>query len=123
MEERKTSKFCPHIVGATEAFSRNQFATTANVNIEKLISKVSDEILEKSFMNESYDGEVTIFELPNRYYAVPMLDIFSPTQSEDFVHVSDLKCSLDICTKKTKSKKHALGRKEVPICPHSMLGG
>ena len=92
------------------------------MNVQKLIDKVSDENIEKSLYKESSDGEVTIFKLPNETYAVPILDLFDSVNSEDFVHVRALKCSLEICARKTKSKKHTLVEKGVPICPHSMLG-
>ena len=92
------------------------------MNVQKLIDKVSDENLEKSLLKESSDGEVTIFKLPSENYAVPILDLFTSANSEDFVHVRALKCSLDNCARKTKSKKHTLVEKGVPMCPHSMLG-
>ena len=121
LERRTIDKFCPHIVKANEAMSCKQFAPTETIDIQKVVTKISDEMLEKSLLNESSDGEVTVFKLPNGNIAVPILDIFSSRNSEDFVHVRDLKCSLDSCTKKT-SKKHTLVEKGVPVCPHSMLG-
>ena len=92
------------------------------MNIQKLVDKVSDENIEKSLLKESSDGEVTIFKLPNENYAVPILDLFTSANSEDFVHVRSLKCSLDNCARKTKPKKHTLVEKGVPMCPHTMLG-
>ena len=121
-EERSSAKFCPHIVKAREALSRKQFAPTATVNVQELMKKVNDEKLEKSFLNSSSDGEVTIFKLPNDSYAVPLLDEYSSPNGEDFVHVRGVVCALDSCSRKTKTKKHAKVEKIVPTCPHSMLG-
>ena len=76
----------------------------------------------KSSINESSYGEVTVFLLPNDIYAVPILDLFHSYQGqEDFVHVRNLKCSLDICNK-GGSKTHALLEKLGPNCPHTILG-
>ena len=123
-EDRATKNFCQHIVQAKEALRRLNFAKTEVIDVEHLVAKIADEELEKSFMNESSDGEMTVFLLPNDTYAVPILDMFQSAQGEgeDFVHVKDYKCSLDICNKKSRSKVHTLLEKGVPVCPHSMLG-
>ena len=107
---------------AREALTRKQFAPTLTVTVQSLMEKLTDEKLEQSILNSSSDGEVTIFKLPNDSYAVPLLDIYSSPNGEDFVHVRGLVCDMDICSKKTKSKKHAKVGKAVPTCPHSMLG-
>ena len=121
-EDRITNKFCDHINQATEARDKLNFAQSENINIEEVVAKIADEELEKTFINESSDGEVTVFLLPNDIYAVPILDMFHSHQGqEDFVHVRNLKCSLDICNK-GGSKTHALLEKLGPNCPHTILG-
>ena len=71
--------------------------------------------------NESSENEVHVFELPGNNIAVPLCGTEKGQTMVDFVHVRDLKCGLDICNKR-KSKKHTLVVKEVPVCPHVLLG-
>ena len=78
-----------------------------------------DEDMEKSLLNESSDGDLTVYSLPGGNIAI--LDTFSSRTTAMFVHVRDTQCPLEICSKKTKSKKHTLVLKGVPICPHSLL--
>ena len=106
---------------AKEAMVQKQFAPTETIDIQSVLNKISDEDLERSLLNESSDGEVTVYVLPGGNIAVPILDIFSSENSEQFVHVKDFNCPLDNCAKKAKSKKHTLVQKGVPLCPHSML--
>ena len=70
---------------------------------------------------ESSDGDLTIYKLPSGNIAVPILDMFSSRTSGPFVHVRESKCELGSCSK-TKSKKHTLLEKGVPLCPHIMIG-
>lgn len=99
----------------------NKFAETVTVNVDKVLEKVPDEIMENSLKNESSDGDITLYKLPGGNLAVPILDILSSRTSGDYVHVRDSKCQFDICSKNIKSKKHTLVVKGVPMCPHSML--
>ena len=122
IDRRLTEKFCPHVVKATEAQNLKQFATTETIDVEKLNGKVSDEALENSLKNETADGELTVYLLPNGNIAVPILDTYSSRISEEFVHVRDLQCQLEICSKKSKSKKHTKVVKAVPLCPHYTIG-
>ena len=122
MEKRGTEKFCPHVAKASQAFHCKQFAPTEAIDIQEVAAKVCDEVLEKSLMNESSDGDLTVYKLPGGNIAVPSLDMFSSRTCGPFIHVRDSKCQLESCSKKTKSKKHTLLEKGVPLCPHSMLG-
>ena len=83
---------------------------------------VSDANLEYEIEMESSDGEVHVFQLPGGNLAVPLLGLEKDQFMTDFVHVRDLKCSLDRCMKKTKSKHHTLVVKDHPVCRHSLLG-
>ena len=121
MERRGIEKFCPHVVKASEALNCKQFAVTETIDIQEIVGKVSDENLEKSLLNESSDGDLTIYKLPSGNIAVPILDMFSSRTSGPFVHVRESKCELVSCSK-TKSKKHTLLEKGVPLCPHIMIG-
>ena len=121
LERRGTEKFCPHVVKASEALNCKQFAVTETIDIQEIVAKVSDENLEKSLLNESSDGDLTIYKLPSGNIAVPILDMFSSRTSGPFVHVRESKCELGSCSK-TKSKKHTLLEKGVSLCPHIMIG-
>lgn len=72
--------------------------------------------------DESSDNEVHVWLLPGGNIAVPLCGTEKGQSMTEFVHVRDLKCSLDICTKNIKSKKHTLVVKEVPVCQHTLLG-
>ena len=122
MEKRGTAKFCPHVAKASQAFNAKQFASTEAIDIQAVVAKVCDEVLEKSLLNESSDGDLTVYKLPGGNIAVPILDMFSSRTSGPFIHVRESKCQLESCSKKTKSKKHTLLEKGVSMCPHSMLG-
>ena len=119
--EKTTTSFCDHITKAKEAVSRNQYATSEAIDVEKIANKIVDEMLEESLRKESSDGEVTVFLLPDNNIVVPLLDIFLSMYGEEWVHVRNLDCYLEICRKKVKSKRHTLVEKGVPICVHSML--
>ena len=114
-----SSNFCPHIVKAKEAMKNNKFAPTVLIDVQTVVNKISDDSLEDSLLNESSDGELTVYLLPGDIVAVPIFNIFATIKSEQFVHVKDFKCSLEVCSK--KSKKHTLIEKGVPLCVHSML--
>lgn len=118
-EERLTRNFCAHIAKAKEALSQKQFAPSDSVNIQTVLEKVHDESLERSFTNESSDGEINLYFLPGANIAVPVLDIHAAGNLPEFVHVRDLQCSLDICSR--KSKKHTILEKGVPLCAHRIL--
>ena len=121
MEKRGTEKYCPHVAKASQAINCKQFAPIETIDIKEVAEKVCDEVLEKSLMNESSDGDLIVYKLPGGNIAVPTLDIFSSRTCGPFIHVRDSKCELESCSK-TKSKKHTLLEKGVSICPHSMLG-
>ena len=70
---------------------------------------------------ESSDGEVHVYLLPGGNIAVPVLGLDKDQFMTDFVHIRDLKCSIDKCTKKSKSKQHTLVVKDEPICRHLLL--
>lgn len=86
------------------------------------MSKVCDEELEEALRNESSDNDISVFVLPGGNLAVPLCGTNKSELMSEFIHVRDLKCSLDICTKKVKSKKHTLIVKQVPVCRHSLIG-
>jgi hypothetical protein len=44
----------------------------------------------------------------------------SGCENTEFVHVKDIKCTLDSCTK-SKKRKHTVVVKGVTLCPHSLL--
>lgn len=120
-EEKMTRNFCAHIAKAKEALTEKQFAPSDSVNLQTLLKKVNEESLERSFTNESSDGEINVYFLPGSNIAVPVLDIHAAENLPDFVHLRDQQCSLDICSKGGKSKKHTIVVKGVPLCAHKIL--
>ena len=100
----------------------NNFAEAVTVDVESLLTRVSEEALEKAFRDNSSDGELVIHVLPGGNMAVPLLGTEKTTFMTDYVHLRDLKCNLDPCNKKVKSKLHSLVVKGVPVCRHSLLG-
>ena len=98
------------------------YAKVESVNLQDILSKVTDESLEEAFINESTDNEISVYVLPGGNIAVPLLGTEKNQFVTDFVHIRDLKCTLDICSKKVKSKVHTLVVKGVPVCRHSLLG-
>ena len=121
-EERCTRNYCEHIAKAREALALKNYAEVVTLDLQTVLSKVTDEIIEEAFKHESLDGGISVYVLPGKHLAVPLLGFEKKTVSTDFVHLIDLKCELDSCTKKVKSKKHTLVTKGVPVCPHSLLG-
>ena len=117
-----TKGFCTHITQAREAILSKSYANVATVNLTDILSKVCDESLEKALISESSDGEITVYQLPGENIAVPLLGTEKTEFLTDFVHLRDLKCSLDTCSKKSKSKLHTLVLKGTPVCQHSLLG-
>ena len=91
------------------------------MDLENVLSKVTDENLERELKNESSDGEILIFTLPGENIAVPLLGIDKNKLMTDFVHLRNLKCNLETCSK-VKSKLHTLVVKGLPVCRHSLLG-
>ena len=121
--DRLTGNHCPHLVQAKEARANNIFAEFVVLNLETVLSKVSDGSLEEAIRNESSDNEILVFLLPGDNIAVPIFGMERDQCMCDFVHVRELKCSLDKCVKKVKSKFHTLVEKGQPVCRHSRLGG
>ena len=117
-----TKNFCPHIEKAKEAFLKKSVAPTKTIKIAEVLKKVTEENLEQSLLNESSDGEVAVHLLPGGNIVVPILDTFSSYSESSFVHVRDFKCSLAVCSKQGKTRKHTLVEKGTPHCPHSILG-
>ena len=70
---------------------------------------------------ESSDGEIHVYLLPGDNIVVPLLGLDKDQFMTDFVHIRDLKCSIDKCTKKVKSKHHTLVVKDHPVCRHLLL--
>ena len=120
--ERKTANHCVHITQAKEALTNNTFATSVMLNLENVLSKVSDEALENAYKQEASDNELCVFVLPGSNLAVPLFGTEKDQYMTDFVHIRNMKCSLDRCMKKSKSKMHALVVKGQPVCRHSLLG-
>jgi hypothetical protein len=114
--------FCPHITQAREAQRVSNFAEAVSVDVESLLARVSEETLEKVFRDNSSDGEIVVHVLPGGNLAVPLLDTEKTQFMTDYVHLRDLKCNIDACSKKVKSKLHSLVVKGVPVCRHSLLG-
>ena len=114
--------FCSHITQAREAHRLNNFAEAVSVDVESLLTKVSEQTLEEIFNDNSSDGEIIVYILPGGNMAVPLLDTEKTMFMTDFVHLRDLKCNVDACNKKVKSKLHSLVVKGVPVCRHSLLG-
>ena len=117
--------FCEHMKKARAAYTNNMYAREEYISLKKILDKVSEEELEKAFNLESSDDEITVYHLPGKQMAVPMVTLDGEgrsNQSETFVHLKDLKCTLDSCTKKLKSKKHTLIVKGSLLCRHSLLG-
>ena len=122
MEKQSLENFCPHITKAKEAMLRKQFAETKMVDVYEVVKLVSDETLELQLLDVSSDGELYIFILPGNNIAVPRLSGFSDPNSCEYVHIRDQLCPLEICSKKSKSKKHTLVSKGVSMCLHIMIG-
>ena len=121
-EEKSTKNFCSHILQAREAHNSQNYAKVESINLQDVLSKVSDESLEEAFINESTDNEISVYVLPGGNIAVSLLGTEKNQFVTDFVDIRDLKCTLDICSKKVKSKVHTLVVKGVPVCRHSLLG-
>ena len=117
-----TNNYCPHNTQARQAQASITYAEHALVDLKIVLSKVTDENLEEAFKNESSDNEICVFLLPGENIAVPLLGVEKNQFTTDFVHLRDLKCSLDNCVKKSKSKLHTLVVKGLPVCRHSLLG-
>ena len=92
------------------------------LNLENVLSKVSDEALENAYKQESSDNEICVFVLPGGNLAVPLFGTEKDQYMTDFVHIRNMKCTLDKCVKKNKSRLHALVVKGQPVCRHSLLG-
>ena len=124
-KEDRSGNFCEHIKKARFASFKKKLATVETISLQKILDKVSEEDLEKAFKLESSDDEITIFHLTGKQIAVPILNLerdCSSGSTEKFVHLKDLKCTMDSCTRKLKSKKHTLVVKGVSLCRHSLLG-
>ena len=117
-----TGSHCDHLKHARKAEAAQKFADQVVLDLDKILSKVSDSNLEHEIKMESSDGEVHVFQLPGGNLAVPLLGLDKDQYMTDFVHVRDLKCSLQECTKKTRSRHHTLVVKDQPVCRHSLLG-
>ena len=83
---------------------------------------MTDETLEVALQNESSDGEIIVYILPGDNIAVPVITKDNDEFMADYVHLHKLKCELDSCNKKAKTKLHTLVVKGVGICQHSLLG-
>jgi hypothetical protein len=121
-EEKVTVNYCAHIIQAREAYALKTYAEVVSVDVQDLIKKVTDETLENAFKNDSSDGEILVYILPGDNLAVPLLGVEKSKYMTDYVHLRDLKCNLDNCSKKIKSKLHTLVVKGLPVCRHSLLG-
>ena len=92
------------------------------MNLSEVLSKVTDTNLEEALENESSDGEISVYILPGDNIAVPLLSQDNNDFTTDYVHLHNLKCELDYCTKRVKTKLHTLVVKGVALCQHSLLG-
>ena len=117
-----TTNYCTHITQAHEAKASKSYAEHVLLDLQDVLSKVSDEDLEDAFKNESSDDEICVFVLPGGNLAVALLGVEKNQFMTDFVHLRDLKCSMDKCVKKVKTKLHTLVVKGLPVCRHSLLG-
>ena len=113
----QTTNECKHIEKAREAHTTNNFAKSVALSLELVLSKVSDEALEEAYKMEASDNEICLFVLPGGNVAVPLLGTEKDQYMTDFVHVRDMKCTLDKCVKKVKSRFHTLVMKGVPVRP------
>ena len=113
--------FCDHIQHAKDALSAGVFAPTVTLTLDQVLTKVTDENLEREFLEESSDGEISVYKLPGGNLAVPRLGSEKTKYMTDFVHIRDLKCTLEQCLK-GKSKQHTLMVKGAPVCRHLLLG-
>ena len=77
--------------------------------------------MEEAYKLEASDNEISVFVLPGGNVVVPLLGTEKDQYTTDFVHVRNLKCTLEKCKKK-KSKSHTLVVKGQPVCRHSLLG-
>ena len=121
-QDRMEVEFCSHITEAQKAFKAKNYAKVKSIKLQDAISKVADEVLEQALTYESSDNEIIVHLLPGGNIAVPLLGSEQRNIMADFVHIRDLKCSLDGCTTKVKSKLHTLVIKGIPVCRHSLLG-
>ena len=119
--ERLTANFCSHIKAAKEAKAKNCYAKVIAIELDKVLAKVTDDDLEKEIRNESSEDEIFLYKLPGGNLAVPLLGIEQTKLLTSFVHIRDLKCSVDACLK-GKSKLHTLHIKDSPVCRHLLLG-
>ena len=97
------------------------FATTVTLSLDEVLAKVTDEDLEKEIIAESSDGEIFVHKLPGGNLAVPRLGSEKTKLMTEFVHLRDLKCTVEKC-QKGKSKLHTLMVKGAPVCRHLLLG-
>ena len=116
-----TTNFCVHIKAAKEAKANHCYAKVIAIDLDKVLSKVTDDDLEKEIKNESSEDEIILYQLPGGNLAVPLLGIEKTKVMTSFVHVRELKCSVDTCLK-GKTKLHTLHVKGVPVCRHLLLG-
>ena len=120
-QERLTVEFCKHIEHAKSALSTNAFAPFVTLNLDQVLTKVTDENLERELMEDSSDGEISVYRLPGGNLVVPRLGSEKTKLMTDFVHIRDLKCTVEQCLK-GKSKLHTLMVKGAPVCRHLLLG-
>ena len=116
-----TKVFCKHIEHAIEAQRNGQYAKSIALSLDHVLSKVTDEELEQELLEESSDGEIFVYKLPGGNFVVPLLGCEKSKLMTDFVHLRDLNCSVERCSK-GKSRLHTLMVKGAPVCQHLLLG-
>lgn len=67
------------------------YAEQALLNLEDVLSKISDEKLEEALKQESSDEEIHVYLLPGGNIAVPLLGLEKDQFMTDFVHIRDNK--------------------------------
>ena len=103
------------------AVDKKHFATELFVSIEYLQNKnLKPDDLEKMKKANS-DGMIKVFSAPGNNLLVPSLTDITHSCPVPYIHLRNLVCPIPSCKSK-KSKLHTLGKKEVALCVHSLLG-
>ena len=110
-----------HIEQAKSAQASDVFATPLTLDLASVLSKVTDENLEKELIDVSSDGEIFVYKLPGENIVVPRLGTEKTKIMADFIHLRDLRCPVERCLK-GKTKLHTLMVKGAPVCRHLLLG-
>ena len=121
LSDREKFNYCRHLKKVQIAKDTNAYAEEIQISKDKIISLNLDKIyLDMLSKVENQDGSITVYNLPNKYIAVPSLFDKSHENPLKFVHIQNFKCTLSKC-QETKSKVRTLSKKDDPLCLHALL--